>query len=124
MKAILIEVIIEYNPNPSNTDRDFIGKMVPNLGNTEEANKLNIRFSKKVHERNIQLDEAANQMRSAGKSPFEIKKALSTYNYNNPIFSTEDFDAAKTIGKQKNTQNKTFNAPRIRIYNPQTGTLE
>lgn len=114
----------DLGPNPSNTDRDFIGKMVPNLGNTQEANQLNILFSKKVIERNIQLDEAANQMRNAGKSPFEIRKALSTYNYNNPIFSKKDFDVAKNIGKQKNTQNKTFNAPRIRTYNFQTGTFE
>lgn len=91
----------DLGPNPSNTDRDFIGKMVPQLSDTKEANQLKIQFSRKVNQRNIQLDAAANDMRAKGATPFQIKKALSDYNNANPIFTPQDFEAAKNIGKAK-----------------------
>ena len=91
----------DLGPNPSNTDRDFISKMVPQLNDTKEANQLKIQFSRKVNQRNIQLDAAANDMRAKGATPFQIKKALSDYNNANPIFTPQDFEAAKNIGKVK-----------------------
>lgn len=86
--------------NPSNTDREFLVKIAPNIGETFEANKLKIGFARRIAQREQEVGQYADDLRSNGFSPFEIKKAIKqNFGQNNPVFKEEDFKQAESIGK-------------------------
>lgn len=77
----------------SNSDRDFLAKMVPGLETTPEGRKLMIDYAQKMYQRQIDLSKVANDfMRSpeAKQDPLKLYTKLQQYADAHPLFSEKD----------------------------------
>lgn len=83
----------------SNSDRDFLNKMIPGLDTTPEGRKLMVEYARKMYQRGIDQARIANEfMRSpeAKKDPLKLYTKLQEYADANPIFTDDDAkEAAK-----------------------------
>jgi hypothetical protein len=80
----------------SNSDRDFLAKMVPGLETTPEGRKLMIQYAVKMYQRQIDLAKITNDyMRSpeAKKDPNGLYTKLQEYADAHPLFDQKDLPA-------------------------------
>lgn len=80
----------------SNSDREFLARMVPTLDTTVEGRKLMLDYARKMYQRNIEIAKVANdylRSKEFASDPSGLYAKIQEYADANPLFS--EADAAK-----------------------------
>lgn len=74
----------------SNTDRDYLNRMVPNLSKVPEGNRILIDYAVKMENRNIDIAKFANNyVKQNGRLDAGFYSALSDWSEKNPLFADQ-----------------------------------
>lgn len=83
----------------SDADRAFLQKITPGLETTPAGRKWIVAWNKKLEQRNSEIGSILEQEmeRNGGSVPSNWRKISRDYNKSHPLFTKEDFEAAKQL---------------------------
>lgn len=85
----------------SDSDREFLRSMTPNITMTKEGRKLALEWNNKIQQRNIEVSQLAREYKKANKGILDdgFDSVLVNYSAKRPLFSEDDTKKLQNISQ-------------------------